>query len=55
MPKFAKNMYTTAKGERKLNCYNISIPKEVVELAKLVNVELKITAIGEKIIIEKKN
>ena len=31
MPKLAKNMYTTAKGERKLNCYVVNIPKEVVE------------------------
>ena len=31
MPKLAKNMYTTAKGERKLNCYVVTIPKEVVE------------------------
>ena len=31
MPKLAKNMYTTTKGERKLNCYFANIPKEVVE------------------------
>lgn len=31
MPKLAKNMYTTSNGERKLNCYVCTIPKEVVE------------------------
>ena len=29
MPKLAKQMYTTAKGERKLNCYVIAIPKQI--------------------------
>ena len=35
MPKLAKNMYTTAKGERKINCYVVNIPKEVVEKTNL--------------------
>lgn len=33
MPKLAKNMYTTSKGERKLNCYVCAIPKELVKKA----------------------
>ena len=30
MPKLAKNMWTNAKKERKLNCYVIHIPKKIV-------------------------
>ena len=54
MPKLAKQMYTTAKGERKLNCYVISIPKEVVMKTDLDGKDLKIETSGNKIIIEKK-
>ena len=39
MPKLAKNMYTTAKGERKLNCYVVNIPKEVVEKTNLKDMQ----------------
>ena len=53
MPKLAKNMYTTAKGERKLNCYVVNIPKEVVEKTNLEDVDLKISSKYNKIIIEK--
>ena len=53
MPKLAKNMYTTAKGERKINCYVVNIPKEVVEKTNLKDAELKITAKDNKVIIEK--
>ena len=52
MPKLAKNMYTTAKGERKLNCYVVNIPKEVVEKTNLKDVDLKISSKDNKIIIE---
>ena len=54
MPKLAKNMYTTARGERKLNCYVISIPKEVVDKTNLKDADLKIVAKGNTIVIEKK-
>lgn len=54
MPKLAKNMYTTARGERKLNCYVISIPKDVVDKTNLKEADLNIKAEGNKIIIEKK-
>lgn len=54
MPKLAKNMYTTAKGERKLNCYLVTIPKEIAKTAGIENVNLKITAEKGKVIIEKK-
>ena len=53
MPKLSRNMYTTAKGERKLNCYGVNIPKEVVNKTDLEGKELKIRAEGNKIIIEK--
>ena len=53
MSKLAKNMYTTAKGERKLNCYVCNIPKEVVEKTNLKDENLKISSKDNKIIIEK--
>lgn len=54
MPKLAKNMYRSLKtGERRLNCYVVSLPKEVVNKTDLVDKELKITAENNKIIIEK--
>lgn len=53
MPKLAKNMYTTAKGERKLNCYVVSIPKEVVDKTDIKNNQVKVYAKDNKIIIEK--
>ena len=46
-------MYTTSKGERKLNCYVVNIPKEVVEKTNLKDVVLKISSKDNKIIIEK--
>ena len=54
MAKLGKNMYTTASGERKLNCYVVNIPKEVVEQTNLVDKKLKIYAKENKIIIDKK-
>lgn len=55
MPKLSRNMYTTAKGERKLNCYGVNIPKEVVNQTGITAIdELKVYAKGSKIIIEKK-
>ena len=46
-------MYTTAKGERKLNCDVVNIPKEVVEKTNLKDEYLKISSKNNKIIIEK--
>ena len=55
MTKLAKNMYTSLRtGERRLNCYVINIPKEIVNKTDLEDKQLKITAIDNKIIIEKK-
>lgn len=54
MAKLGKNSYTTAKGERKINCYLVNIPKEVVNKTDLSDKELKIYAENGKIIIDKK-
>lgn len=53
MPKLAKQKYTTAKGERKLNCYVVSIPKEIVNQTDLEDKMVKISVENNKIIIEK--
>lgn len=54
MPKLAKNMYKSLKtGERRLNCYVVNIPKEIVNKTDLEGKELKITSDNNKIIIEK--
>ena len=53
MAKLNKMYYHTSKGEKKLNCYYITIPKEMVEKAGLSNeVELKVE--GNKIIVKGK-
>lgn len=54
MAKLGKNNYNTAKGEKKLNCYIVNIPKEVVNKTDLVDKELSIYAENNKIIIDKK-
>ncbi len=54
MAKLNKMHYCTSKGEKKLNCYYITIPKEIVEQAK-INEQVKIYAKGNKIIIENQN
>lgn len=54
MPKLAKNMWTNSKGERKLNCYVIHIPKRLVDETNIdENDNIKIYAEKDKIIIEK--
>lgn len=54
MPKLNKMYYHTSKGEKKLNCYYITIPKELIEQAGL-NEQVKISAKDDKIIIENQN
>ena len=54
MGKLAKQMYTTAKGERKLNCFVVNIPKEVVLRTNLIDKEVVVYAKDNKIIIERK-
>lgn len=53
MAKLNKMYYYTSKKEKKLNCYYITIPKELVEKAGLSNeVELKVE--DNKIIVKGK-
>lgn len=54
MPKLAKNMYTTAKGERKVNCYLVTIPKKVLSETNISeDSNVNVYAKDNKIIIEK--
>lgn len=55
MPKLAKNMYVSVKtGEKKLNCYMIHIPKNIVNNTNITeSSEIKIYSKDNKIIIEK--
>lgn len=53
MPKLSKLYYITSKGERKINCYNVQIPKKVVEQTNIQDNNIKIYAEDNKIIIER--
>ena len=53
MPKLSKLYYITSKGERKINCYNVQIPKKVVEQTNIQENNIKIYADNNKIIIER--
>ena len=57
MPKLTKNMYRSVKtGERRLNCYLIHIPKEVVSKAGIKeDDDVMVYAKNNKIVIEKNN
>lgn len=54
MAKLNKMYYYTSTGEKKLNCYNVPIPKALVEQAKLENVDIKVIVENNKIIITRK-
>lgn len=55
MAKLVKNVYITAKGERKLNCYSVAIPKRVVKESRIKDTDdILVYAYGNQIIIEKK-
>ena len=54
MTKLNKMYYYTSKGEKKLNCYNIPIPKAIVEKTGLDNTEIQLRVENKKIIIESK-
>ena len=54
MSKLAKNMYTDAKGNRKINCYVCNIPKVIVDKTDLKDKEIKFSVKDSKIIIESK-
>ena len=53
MPKFSKLYYITSKGERKINCYNVQIPRKIVEQTNIQDNNVKIYAENNKIIIER--
>lgn len=54
MAKLNKMYYYTSNGEKKLNCYTIPVPKDLVEKANLVGVDVQLRVEGNKIIIERK-
>lgn len=53
MPKLSKLYYITSKGERKINCYNVQIPRKIVEQTNIQDNNIKIYADNNKIIIER--
>lgn len=53
MAKLNKMYYYTSKGEKKLNCYNIAIPKELVHKTGLEDKEIQVQVENEKIVIKK--
>ena len=53
MSKLKKMYYYTSKGEKKLNCYYITISKELVNKAKL-NDEIQMSVENDKIVIKNK-
>lgn len=53
MPKLSKLYYITSKGERKINCYNVQIPKKVVENTNIGENQIKVYSENNKIIIER--
>lgn len=54
MPKLAKNYYYGKNGERKINCYVITIPKKILEETNINEDDnIKIIVKDNKIIIEK--
>ena len=54
MAKLIKQKYYSKKGEEKINCYCVYIPKEIINKVNFENVEnIKIKVDGDKIVIEK--
>lgn len=53
MPKLSKLYYITSKGERKINCYNVQIPRKIVEQTNIQDNNIKVYAENNKIIIER--
>ena len=51
MAKLNKMYYYTAKKEKKLNCYYIVIPKELVEKTNLIDKQVEIIEKNNEIII----
>ena len=53
MTKLAKQYWINTKGERKVNCYKATIPRELVEQLNLQDREIKVKIIDNKLIIDK--
>lgn len=54
MPKLVKNYYYNSKGEKKLNTYSATIPKNVVLNTNIKETDnIKVYSQGNQIIIEK--
>lgn len=53
MAKFKKMYYYTSKAEKKLNCYYITIPKELVEKVNLQDEEVSVKVEDDKLVIDK--
>ena len=54
MPKLSKQYYYSSKGEKKLHCYKLSIPKTIINKSDInENDEIKISTKGGKIVLEK--
>ena len=56
MPKLNKNYYYSRTGERKVNCYIVNVPKEVLQKSCIKEDDfIRVYAKDNKIIIEKEN
>lgn len=54
MARLAKQLYYTAKGEHKINCYKVNIPKKIVKQTNITDKDdIEIYAEKNKIIIER--
>ena len=53
MTKLAKQYWINTKGERKVNCYKATIPRELVEKLELQDKEIQVKIIDNKLIIDK--
>lgn len=54
MAKLTKQMYYKADGSKRINCYKVAIPKDIVKQANIQDDdEIKVYAGENKIIIEK--
>ena len=53
MTRLAKQYYYTASGDKRLNCYKLTIPKEIVEKLTFQNEKLTIKIENCKIVVDK--
>lgn len=56
MAKLVPMNYYNSKGEKKINCYYITIPKKIVDNSRInINKKIKVNYINKKIILEEDN